>query len=70
MTSALGLIFALLVLALLVWAGDGLLKLWPSQGKLMQAIRIIAIVALALLVLSWIATYFGVALPWNFPRHR
>jgi len=59
----LALLFSLLVLAILIWGGDRLLALAPGSPKLIAAIRIIAIVCVALYVLSLIAGFFGVAVP-------
>ena len=72
MSSILGLIFLLLVAALLLWAGDRLLALWPGNSPLKQVIRIVVIVAVALWALSLIAGFFGIAMPWGpaLPRHR
>jgi ABC-type glucose/galactose transport system permease subunit len=65
-TAALiSIVVAVLVLAILLWGGDRLLALWPSQGKLVQAARIIVIVAVSLWLLSLIAGFFGVGLPWS-----
>ena len=59
----LALLFSLLVLAILIWGGDRLLALAPGQPKLIAAIRIIAIVCVALYVVYLIAGFFGVAVP-------
>jgi hypothetical protein len=63
--TLIAIVFAILVLAVLLWGGDRLLALWPSQGKLVQAARIIVIVAVALWLLSLIAGLLGVGLPWS-----
>ncbi len=60
----LSLLVALLALAILIWGGDRLLALAPGKPKLIEAIRIIAIVCVALYVLSLIAGFFGVPVPW------
>lgn len=58
------LLVALLFLAVLIWGGDRLLALVPASPKLVSAIRIIVIVCVALYVLSLVAGFFGVAVPW------
>jgi hypothetical protein len=58
------LLIALLILAVLIWGGDRLLALVPASPKLIAAIRIIAIVCVALYVISLVAGFFGVAVPW------
>lgn len=60
----LSLLIALLILAVLIWGGDRLLALVPAAPKLIAAIRIIAIVCVALYVISLVAGFFGVAVPW------
>jgi hypothetical protein len=64
-TTLLALLAALLVLAILIWGADRLLALAPGYPRLIAAIRIIAIVAIALYVLSLIAGFFGIPLPWG-----
>jgi len=72
MTSLVGLLFLILFLAVLIWGGDRLLALLPGNEKLKQAVRIIAIVIVALWALSVAASFFGVAMPWSptLQRHR
>lgn len=65
MSGIIELIFTLLVLAVLVWGGERLLALWPGNEKLKQIVRIFAIVAGALWLLSVAASFFGVSLPWS-----
>ncbi len=60
----LALLFWLIALAILIWGGDRLLALAPGSPKLIAAIRIIAIVCVALYVLGLVAGFFGVAVPW------
>jgi hypothetical protein len=71
--NLIGLLFAVLVLAVLIWGGDRLLALLPGNEKLKQIVRIIAIVAVALWFLSLAASFFGVSMPWGspvfLPRH-
>lgn len=69
----LDIIFAILVLAVLLWGGDRLVALLPGNEKLKQAVRVIAIVVVALWFLGLVAGYFGIAMPWGFGeirRHR
>ena len=63
MTSILAIVVLLVIVAILVWGGDALLKLAP-QSKLLQAARIIAIVAVSIWVVCLIAAFFGVPTPW------
>ena len=70
MASILGLVFMLLIAALLLWAGDRLLALWPGNPPLKQVIRIIVIVAVALWALSLVAGFFGIAMPWGPAPYR
>jgi hypothetical protein len=63
MTQILAIVVLLVVVAILVWGGDALMKLAPPS-KLIQAARIIAIVAISIWVVCLIAAFFGVATPW------
>jgi hypothetical protein len=67
-------LLAILVLAVLVWGGDRLLVLMPGNERLKQAVRVIAIVVVALWFLGLVASFFGIAMPWGpwplMPRHR
>lgn len=58
-------LFAILVLAVLLWGGDRLLALLPGNERLKQIARIIAIVAVALWFLSLVAAWLGVPMPWG-----
>lgn len=64
-----GLFFSLLVLAVLIWGADRLLVLLPGNEKVKQAVRIVAIVVVALWFLSLAASFFGASTPVIFPRH-
>jgi hypothetical protein len=73
MTTLIGIIISALILIVIVWGGDGLIKLVPGDGKLKQGLRIFAIVVLTIFCLVSIAGYFNIPLPWNGPtlqRHR
>jgi Mg2+ and Co2+ transporter CorA len=74
MSFVLEIIFTALFLAVLVWGGDSLLKLFPGNEKLKQIVRIVAIVAVALLFLNMVASFLGVSMPWGtglqIHRHR
>jgi cell division protein FtsX len=71
LTAFLGIFFLLLALAVIVWGGDGLMKLLPGDAKIKQAAKIIVIVILALWFLSLAASILGVAIPWSGQvRHR
>jgi hypothetical protein len=71
MVSILGLIFSLLVAAVLLLGGDRLLALWPGNSTLKQVIRIVVTIAVALWCLSQIAGFFGIPMPFGpLPRHR
>jgi len=61
------LLILLLVLAVLIWAGDSLIKLLPGNEKVKQAVRIVAIAAIALWFLSLAASLLGVSMPWSGP---
>lgn len=65
MPSIIELIFALLVLAVLVWGGERLLALWPGNSLVKQIVRIVAIVAVALWCLGEAAAFLGVSPPWS-----
>lgn len=67
------LLFLILFLAVVIWGGDRLLALLPGNAALKQAVRIVAIVAIALWTLNVAAGFFGVSMPWSFGaihRHR
>ena len=71
--TILGLLILMLVLAVLIWGGDALLKLLPGNEKIKQVVRILAIVVLALWFLSLAADLLGVPMPWSVGplyRHR
>ena len=72
--SLLAILFAVLFLAVLIWGGDRLLALLPGNEKLKAAVRIIAIVAVALWLLGLVAAFFGISMPWMLGdvhvRHR
>lgn len=70
--SMLSILFAILVLAVLVWGGDRLLALLPGNESLKQFVRIIAIVVVAIWFLGLVASWLGVSVPWAplMPRHR
>jgi hypothetical protein len=59
------LLLALLVLALLVWAGQNLLALWPGNEKIKRVAWILLVVIVALYLLSLVAGFFGVEMPWG-----
>lgn len=71
MTEILGIIFSALILAVIVWGGDGLMKLVPGNEKIKAGIRIFAIVVLVIFCLISIANFFNIPLPWGPTlRHR
>lgn len=61
------LVFLVLFLAVVIWGGDRLLALLPGNAALKQAVRIVAIVCVALWALSVAASFFGVSMPWAPP---
>ena len=66
-------LFLILFLAVVIWGGDRLLALLPGNEKLKQAVRIVAIVIVALWALGIAASFFGVSTPWSpaaIHRHR
>jgi hypothetical protein len=66
MLELIGFIIALLILAVLVWGGDGLIKLAPGNEKLKQVARILGIVVLTILCLRAVAAYFHIPVPLLF----
>jgi hypothetical protein len=67
-----GVVIAILIVMLLLWAGDRLLALWPGNSALKQVVRIVVIVVVAIWVLVTVAGLFGIPVPlWApAPRHR
>jgi hypothetical protein len=63
MTQIFTIVVLLVIVAILVWGGDALLKLAP-QSKILAAGRIIAIVAVSIWVVCLIAAFFGIPTPW------
>ncbi len=59
-----GILFALAILSVLVWGGDRLLALLPGSERIKSAIRTIAIVLVALVLIFLLASVFGVRIPF------
>ena len=66
LTSLAALLLALIFLAILIWGADRLLALVPGYGKIIAAVRIIAIVVIAIYVIGLIAAFFGIPVPWGY----
>jgi hypothetical protein len=66
LTSLAALLLALVFLAILIWGADRLLALVPGYPKLIQAVRIIAIVVISIYVIGLIAGFFGIPVPWAY----